>query len=130
MAYMTCRQMEACFRAIAEFCYEEHGVNREETMRECRKNPKAVPVLYTTLTDEEVPVQTFVDVPGMRIIYCVEWEDGEYHIVYEDEYHDSLRFLGYLVDAEFDDFLLSQFTVERFLADGGFDRLPIFDSDK
>jgi len=107
---MTELQMESAVKALVDFISAEYDNDPEEITERIKKNPHAVGVAFTTYVDEEgdpdleYDVQAFVDIPGMRIVYCAEWGIGNYLIVREDRYDDFARFLGDLLHYGFDDY--------------------------
>lgn len=85
--------LERAKRLINEYCLEEFGSENDFA------NLEAVGVGYTTVTDEEIPIQAYVDLIHFRI------EKRLCDVLVETRQYESLEALidGELYDLQFDD---------------------------
>lgn len=62
-----------CKRLISEFCQREY---KEKVSEEAFADLTKVSIAHTTLTDDEIPVEVFMDLINRRLLSYAGGEDG------------------------------------------------------
>lgn len=88
---MSAYNINQAKQLVDEFCMKEFGNDADFS------DLTLVPIAYSTVTDEELPVEIYVDLEGFRLVYCVD-ED----VVGEIFYKNPEEFLDVLSNLEFD----------------------------
>lgn len=87
---MSKYDIQRAIELVDDYCQKEFGAEADFS------DMTLVPIAHTTITDEELPVQVWVDIENLRFLYSVD-ED----IVDEIAYEEPLGFLLALENLDF-----------------------------
>ena len=104
---MTKELLPVAIEYLANYLCEEFDRDRDTALEEITDDLHEVGVAHTTLSDEELPVQVFVDIPNMRITRTViEDEFLNFYRVWEvEQCEDVWDFLNRLRDYGWDEYI-------------------------
>ncbi len=91
---MSTYDIERAKDLVNDFCMKEYGSDADFS------DMTLIPIAHTTITDDELPVQVYVDLEAMRFLYSVDDD-----IVEEEIYDDPLSFLHDLEFLDFDELI-------------------------
>lgn len=132
---MTKELLPVAIEYLADYLCEEFDFDRDDVVADIKEDLHNVGVAYTTLSDEELPVQVFVDIPNLRITRTVIEDEsvGVYRVWEVEQCDDIMDFLTRLRDYGWDEYLsfdnyqdTDLYIDDIYNSASGYDCLPLY----